>query len=93
MKRIAAALLSVLLLAAASCGRQNAETLPEAENADEIIDQPVPLAAPETEEKFSGEADGPTDLQYVSMKTLELESKPYVQNGELILYFTNHDAA
>ncbi|MCR4905956.1 MAG: hypothetical protein K6A33_07730 [Clostridiales bacterium] len=92
MKRIAAALSAVLLLTAASCTLKNAEPLPdEEEHADVAIEQPASAPADVPEEAPADEPAAPTDPVYVSMKPLELESKPYFQNGELILYFTNHE--
>ncbi len=91
MKRIAAALSAVLLLTAASCTLKNADPLPEEENADVTITQSAPEAADTPAEEPLGEPAAAPEISYTSFKQLELESKPYFQNGELILYFTNHE--
>jgi len=91
MKHTAAVLLSVLLLSAASCAKPEPEPAVEENNAADVkIEEPAEEIVPE-EEVPTAEPGAPEDVQYVSMKTLELESKPYFQNGELILYFTNHE--
>ena len=91
MKRIAAAILSVLLLSSTSCGLRNSETSQNEENADVTIEQSAPEITAKAEEEPSGEPTVTADYPYVALKQLELESKPYIQNGELILYFTNHE--
>ncbi|MBO7405602.1 MAG: hypothetical protein J6V24_11625 [Clostridia bacterium] len=91
MKRIAAAILSVLLLCAASCGLRDSETSQNEENADVTIAQTAPETPAVADEEPVIEPDITTEYPYVTLKQLELESKPYIQNGELILYFTNHE--
>lgn len=86
MKRIAAVLLSLLVLA--SCRSAYTDPDPEAGVSDS---ETVPETAEETEPVQEEETEEPAEPQYVDLKILELESEPYFQNGELILYFTNHE--
>ncbi|MBR5681043.1 MAG: hypothetical protein IKX19_10365, partial [Clostridia bacterium] len=66
MKRIAAAILSVLLLSSTSCGLRNSETSQNEENADVTIEQSAPEITAKAEEEPSGEPTVTADYPYVA---------------------------